>query len=169
MTQAQIPQPGPHGFAQLEAYAKTLPPVPKPAGRYAPVAEACPLLFTSGHTHAIQGELDFTGPIGTDGAPSLEDARECARTAVRNCLASLNHHLGGLDRIERVVQMTGYVAASPEFEDHPRVLDAASEELIGVFGERGRPSRAAVGVSSLPGGAVVEVSLIVSARPLPEG
>ncbi|WP_052206993.1 RidA family protein [Sinomonas humi] len=168
------PDVAPQGLAPqrpalLDAYAAALPPAPRPAGSYTPVTEAGPLVFTAGHTHAIEGALDFKGCVGTDGGPSLDDARECARAAVRNCLATLNRHLGGLDRIEQVVQMTGYVAASPDFEDHPRVLDAASEELITVFGERGRPSRAAVGVASLPGGAVVEVSLTVSARPATRG
>ncbi|GAB4097954.1 RidA family protein [Sinomonas halotolerans] len=147
-----------------EAYERGLPPTPKPAGMYVPVAQAGPLLFTAGHTHAIRGVLDFTGPVGAEGCPTLADARECARLAVRNCIASLAGYLdGGLEAIERVVQMTGYVAAHPDFADHPRVMDAASEELLAAFGERGRPARAALGVSSLPDRAVVEISLVVVA------
>lgn len=148
--------------SQLSAYAETLPPVPEPAGTYAPVTQAGELLFTSGHTHAVAGALRFRGPVGGDGCPSLDDARECARLAVRNCLASLANYLGGLEEIGRVVQMTGYVAAPAGFEDHPRVLDAASDELGSAFGRSGLPSRAAVGVASLPGQAVVEISLIVT-------
>lgn len=146
-------------------YVRTLPPAPVPVGRYVPVTEAGSLAFTAGHTHAVQGVLDHRGAIGAPGGPDPAAARSCAALAVRNCLASLAHHLGGLQRVERVVTMTGYVAAGREFTDHPAVLDGASEQLLAAFGEDGRPSRAAVGVSGLPGGAVVEVALVVSLRP----
>lgn len=148
-----------------EAYLGALPPTPVPAGAYVPVTEAGPLAFTAGHTHAVRGALDHRGAVGSPEGPAAEDARGCARLAVRNCLASLAHHLGGLDRVQRIVSMTGYVAAAPGFTAHPDVLDGASEELLEAFGEDGRPSRAAVGVTSLPGGAVVEISLVVALRP----
>lgn len=148
-----------------DAYLRTLPPTPTPAGAYVPVTEAGPLVFTAGHTHAVQGTLAHRGMVGIPEGPTLEDARECARLAVRNCLASLAHHLGGLHRVERVVSMTGYVAAAPTFTAHPAVLDGASDELLIAFGENGRPSRAAIGVTSLPDGAVVEIGLVILARP----
>ncbi|MCJ8504734.1 RidA family protein [Kocuria flava] len=151
--------------ADREAYVRGLPPTPAPAGAYVPVTEAGALAFTAGHTHAVRGALGHRGPVGAPGGPDRETARSCAALAVRNCLASLAHHLGGLDRVVRVVAMTGYVAAAPGFTEHPAVLDGASEELLEAFGEDGRPSRAAVGVSSLPGGAVVEVSLVVALAP----
>lgn len=146
-------------------FARGLPPAPVPVGLYVPVTEAGSLAFTAGHTHAVQGVVDHRGAVGAPGGPDLATARSCAALAVRNCLASLAHHLGGLRRVERVVAMTGYVAAPPGFPDHPAVLDGASEQLLAAFGEDGRPSRAAVGVSGLPGGAVVEISLVVSLRP----
>jgi enamine deaminase RidA (YjgF/YER057c/UK114 family) len=149
-------------LSQLDAYTRDLPPTPEPAGTYVPVTQAGPLLLTAGHTHAIKGVLRFRGRVGSATCPTLEDAKECARLAVRNCLASLAHHLGGLDQIESVAQMTGYVAADPDFEEHPKVMDAASEELLAAFGERGRPSRVALGVSSLPDQAVVEISLVAT-------
>lgn len=147
------------------AYRRGLPPAPAPAGAYVPVTQAGALAFTAGHTHAVRGHLEHRGAVGTPDGPDPAAARRCAALAVRNCLASLAHHLGGLDRVERVVSMTGYVAAAPGFTEHPAVLDGASEELLDAFGEHGRPSRAAVGVTSLPGGAVVEVSLVVAVRP----
>ncbi len=160
-------QPPTQGRARtdLDAYLRTLPPTPTPAGAYVPVTEAGLLVFTAGHTHAVQGTLVHRGMIGIPKGPTPEDARGCARLAVRNCLASLAHHLGGLDRVERVVSMTGYVAAVPEFTAHPAVLDGASDELLAAFGESGRPSRAAIGVTSLPDGAVVEVSLVILLQP----
>lgn len=149
-----------------DAYVSTLPPVPRPAGSYIPVSRAGNIAFTAGHTHAVRGELAVRGAVGSPEGPSLETARECARLAVKNCLASLAHHLGGLSAVESVVQMTGYVAATPDFAAHPRVLDGASEELIDAFGAHGRPARAAVGVASLPDGAVVEISLVVAVADL---
>lgn len=150
-----------------DAYMSALPPVPRPAGNYVPVTRAGNVVFTAGHTHAVRGELAVRGSVGSPEGPGLETARECARLAVRNCLASLAHHLGGLHSVEGVVQMTGYVAADPGFASHPRVLDGASEELVDAFGEQGRPARAAVGVVSLPDSAVVEISLVVALRPDP--
>ncbi|MFF0902135.1 UNVERIFIED_CONTAM: RidA family protein [Kocuria sp. CPCC 205316] len=147
-----------------EAYVRGLPPTPRPAGAYVPVTEAGALAFTAGHTHAVQGVLTHRGAVGAPDGPAAEDARECARLAVRNCLASLAHHLDGLGRVAQVVSMTGYVAAAPGFTAHPGVLDGASDELLDAFGEDGRPSRAAVGVTSLPDGAVVEISLVVALR-----
>lgn len=155
----------------LEAYVAALPPVPRPAGNYVPVTRAGNLVFTAGHTHAVRGVLSARGAVGSADGPDLETARECARLALKNCLASLANYLGGLEAVEGIVQMTGYVAATPDVESHPRVLDAASEELVAVFGDQGRPSRAAVGVTSLPDCAVVEISLVaaVAAHPAPAG
>ncbi|WP_369045672.1 RidA family protein [Sinomonas sp. P10A9] len=150
-----------------DAYVSTLPPAPRPAGDYIPVTRAGNLLFTAGHTHAVCGSLSARGAMGSARGPDLKTARECARLAVRNCLASLAHYLGGLRNVEGAVQMTGYVTAAPDFELHPRVLDGASEELVLAFGEQGRPARAAVGVASLPDGAVVEISLVVAVAGLP--
>lgn len=151
-------------LSRLDEYERALPPTPTPAGRYVPITEAGSLLFTSGHTHAIEGVHRFRGAVGGEGCPTLQDARECARLAVRNCLSSLARYIGGLDKIDRIVQMTGYVTAPADFENHPKVLDGASEELSSAFGERGLPARAAVGVASLPGQAVVEISLTVTTR-----
>lgn len=150
-----------------QAYLHGLPPAPAPAGAYVPVTVAGALAFTAGHTHAVQGALEHRGAVGAPGGPGPDAARSCAGLAVRNCLSSLAHHLGGLDRVDRVVAMTGYVAAAAGFTEHPTVLDGASKELLEAFGEDGRPSRAAVGVTSLPDGAVVEISLVVllGARP----
>ena len=159
--------PADRGRARIDpdTFLRALPPTPSPVGAYVPVTEAAGLAFTAGHTHAVRGVLEHRGAVAAPDGPGPETARSCAALAVRNCLASLAHHLGGLDRVERVVSMTGYVAAAPEFTEHPAVLDGASEELLDAFGEDGRPSRAAVGVTSLPGGAVVEVSLVVAVRP----
>lgn len=139
-----------------------LPPTPRPAGDYVPVREVGGLLYTAGHTSAVQGILEHRGRVGEDLA--VEEGRSAAATAVLNCLASLAAYAGGLERIGEIVSMTGYVSAGSDFTDHPLVMDGASEVLVSYFGDRGRPVRAAVGVSSLPGGAPVEISLLATTR-----
>jgi enamine deaminase RidA (YjgF/YER057c/UK114 family) len=139
-----------------------LPPTPVPAGNYVPVREIAGVLYTAGHTSSVQGNLEHRGRVGEQ--LTVAEGQAAAATAVLNCLASLAAHAGGLDRISEIVSMTGYIAAGSEFTNHPLVMNAASEILVSYFGERGRPVRAAVGVSSLPDGAPVEISLIASRR-----
>ena len=139
-----------------------LPPTPVPAGNYVPVREVGGILYTAGHTSAVQGHLEYGGQVGEE--LTVEQGQSAAATAVLNCLSSLAAHAGGLDRIGEIVSMTGYVSAGRNFTDHPLVMNGASEVLVSYFGERGRPVRAAVGVSSLPDGAPVEISLIATLR-----
>ncbi|HJV98378.1 MAG TPA: RidA family protein [Arthrobacter sp.] len=139
-----------------------LPPTPIPAGNYVPVRELGGVLYTAGHTSAVQNHLEYSGCIGEE--LTVEEGQRAAATAVLNCLASLAAYAGGLDRIGEIVSMTGYVAAGSNFTDHPLVMNGASEVLVSYFGEQGRPARAAVGVASLPDGAPVEISLIASLR-----
>lgn len=127
-----------------------------------PVREFAGVLYTAGHTSAVQGQLEYFGLVGEQ--LTIAQGQAAAATAVLNCLASLAAHAGGLDRIGEIISMTGYVAAGTTFTDHPQVMNGASEVLVSYFGERGRPVRAAVGVSSLPDGAPVEISLIASLR-----
>lgn len=139
-----------------------LPPTPQPAGNYVPVRKAGGFLYTAGHTSAVQGFLEHRGRVGQD--LTVEQGRSAAATAVLNCLSSLAAYAGGLDRIGEIVSMTGYVCAGSDFTDHPLVMDGASEVLVSYFGDQGRPVRAAVGVSSLPDGAPVEISLMATIR-----
>ena len=139
-----------------------LPPTPQPAGNYVPVREVNGVLYTAGHTSAVQGTLQHRGRVGED--VTVEEGRSAAATAVLNCLASLASHAGGVHHLGEIVSMTGYVSAGSDFTDHPLVMDGATEVLVAYFGDRGRPVRAAVGVSSLPGGAPVEISLVATTR-----
>jgi len=93
---------------------------------------------------------------------TVEDARGAARVAALRALAYLQQQIGSLDQVHGVMRLTGYVSCGPGVTDTPHVIDAASDVLTTAFGERGRHARSAVGVSSLPGGALVEVELIVA-------
>lgn len=139
---------------------KLKPPPAGPEKPYLRTQRSGRLVFGSGNT-SIDREKNqvHTGRFGAD--LKLEDAAPFARLALLNCLAALRADLRSLDRITSVVKMNGYVTSAPEFIDQASVIDHASALLLDVFGERGRHARAAIGVAQLPGGAAVEIELIV--------
>lgn len=136
-----------------------LPPVPKPAGAYVPGVITGNLCFTAGQTGTVDGKLVYSGRLGAE--VSVEDGYKSAQIAVLNCLAELKWALGSLDRVKRLVKVTGFVASAPGFGEQPKVVNGASELLESIFGENGKHARSAVGVAELPFGAPVEVELIV--------
>jgi len=140
----------------------TLPVAPVPAFQYVPVTIHERLAFVSGQLPR-QGEEIVTGKVGTD--VDLDRAQEAARLCIIQGLACLRQNLGSLDRIERILKLTGFVASAPGFNQQPKVIDAASELLGKVFGENGRHARSAVGVAELPRNASVEIEMIVSLKP----
>jgi enamine deaminase RidA (YjgF/YER057c/UK114 family) len=101
----------------------------------------------------------ITGKLGAD--VTIADGQRACHIALMNCLAGLRQHLGSLDRIVSIVNLTAYVTSSEGFNDQSKVVDEASKLLERVFGENGRHTRAAVGVYELPLGAPVEISLVV--------
>ena len=92
----------------------------------------------------------------------MEEAREAARLTILNALANVRAALGTLDRVERVVKLLGMVNSDPTFAAQPHVMDAASELLVEIFGEKGRHARSAVGLGALPGRISVEIELILA-------
>lgn len=136
-----------------------LPPVPAPAGAYVPAVRAGTLIFTSGQLPFEGGEIHTTGKVGD--AVSLEQAKETARLCALNALAAAAGEAGGLNRIARVVKVTGFVASAPSFNRQPEVINGASELIGEIFGDAGLHARSAIGVAELPLDAPVEVELIV--------
>lgn len=143
---------------RLERLGVTLPSAPKPVASYVPAVRSGRLLFVSGQIPFVRGELLATGVVG-DGVDE-ETARSCARQCALNGLAIAAAELGSIDRISRVVRLGCFVACTPDFEAHPSIANGASEFMQEVFGENGRHARAAVGVSSLPLGAPVEIEFV---------
>lgn len=137
----------------------TLPTPPAPAGSYVPVVIAGSLAFVAGQIPVEAGQVRFKGKVGKD--IPLEAGQQAARLCTINALAQLKAALGTLDRIKRVVKVTGFVNCEPSFSDQPKVVNGASDLLVQVFGEKGRHARAAVGVGSLPLESAVEVEFIV--------
>jgi len=117
---------------------------------------------TSGQLPRIDGTLTCLGRLGDD--VSVEEGRAAAAVCALNALAVLEVALGSLDRIERVLTVTGYVASAPGFHEQPAVVDGASRMLADVFGEAGRHTRSAIGVAALPRGGAVELEVTVAVR-----
>ena len=95
----------------------------------------------------------------------MEEGADAAAVCALNALAVLEVALGSLDRVERVLTVTGYVASAPDFHRQPDVVDGASAVLAAVFGDAGRHTRSAVGVAALPRGGAVEIEVTVAVRP----
>lgn len=137
----------------------TLPPAAAPVAAYVPAVQSGAMLYLSGQLPMQNGAPAIKGLLG--GAVSLEQGAEAARLCALNLLAQAKLALDGdLDRIRRLVKLTGFVAATAAFTDHPKVVNGASELMITVLGPAGRHARSAVGVASLPLGAAVEVEAI---------
>ncbi|MHA6253130.1 RidA family protein [Oceanobacillus sp. CAU 1775] len=117
------------------------------------------LVFVSGHAAKTNGELIYKGIVGD--TVSIEEAKECAKVAFINCLNALQNTIGSIDNIKRIVNVKGYVASTPDFFDQPQVINEISILINEVFAEKGKHSRASVGVASLPEGTPVEVEIIV--------
>jgi enamine deaminase RidA (YjgF/YER057c/UK114 family) len=136
-----------------------LPDAPAPAGAYVPATRAGTLIFTAGQLPFEEGELHTKGKVGE--GVSLERAKGAARLCALNALAAAAAEAGSLNRIARVVKVTGYVASAPRFNRQPEVINGASELIGEVFGAGGLHARSAIGVAELPLDAPVEVELIL--------
>jgi enamine deaminase RidA (YjgF/YER057c/UK114 family) len=120
---------------------------------------------TSGQLPRIDGELTCLGRLVDDG--TVEQGTEAAAVCALNALAVLEAALGSLDRISRVLTVTGYVSSAPDFHQQPAVIDGASKVLSDVFGDAGRNTRSAVGVAALPRDGTVEIEVTVALRDEP--
>lgn len=135
----------------------TLPDPPQPAGSYVPVVMLGNLAFVSGQIPVQDGRVVYAGVVND---ANLQEARDSAVLCMVNVLAQLHKKIG-LERVQRFVRINGFVRSRQDFTLHPKVIDAASDLLYDVFGERGRHTRAAVGVSSLPLDAMTEIDAVV--------
>jgi enamine deaminase RidA (YjgF/YER057c/UK114 family) len=147
---------------KIQELGLALPTAVKPAFQYVAVVVHDGLAWVAGQIPRAGDKVLMTGKVGAD--ISLEQAREAARACVLQGVAQLRDALGELERIERIVKVTGFVASAPGFTDQPKVLDAASELLVQIFGEAGQHARSAVGVAELPRGVPVEVELVAALR-----
>lgn len=145
-------------YANLAALGLRLPEVVPPVAAYVPAVRSGSHVYVSGQLPMVDGALPATGKVGAE-VPA-ERAVELARYCALNALAAVED-LVGLDKVVKVVKVTGFVASAPGFTGQPTVINGASELFGAVFGEAGRHARSAVGVAELPRDAPVEVEVIV--------
>jgi enamine deaminase RidA (YjgF/YER057c/UK114 family) len=141
---------------KLSALGIILPLPPHAAGSYVPVVVSGNLAFVAGQIPVEGNNVKFRGKV-----VSINTGQQAARLCTINALAQLRSSLGSLDRVKRVIKLTGFVNCEPSFADHPKVVNGASDLLMQLFGKKGKHARVAVGVSSLPLDSAVEVDLIV--------
>ncbi len=142
--------------ARLSAAGISLPDAPAPAANYVPAAIGAGLLFVAGQLPLRDGNVAFAGKVGID--LDLAGGEAAAQLCAINILAQAKAALDGdLARIKRTLKVQGFVNAPPDFVDHPKVVNGASDLLVLALGEAGRHARFAVGAPSLPLGAAVEV------------
>lgn len=150
--------------SRLSQLGITLPEAVTPVANYVPFTIAGDLVFLSGQLPLEAGALRHKGALGLN--VFVEDGYRAARICALNLVAQMKLAAGGdLDRIARIVRIGGFVAATPDFTDHPKVVNGASDFLVELFGDSGRHARTAVGVPSLPLGATVEVEAVVRLGP----
>jgi enamine deaminase RidA (YjgF/YER057c/UK114 family) len=135
-----------------------LPKAIKPIGAYTPALKVGNLLFLSGILPFVDGKLFKTGKVGKN--LTIEEAQNEAIKIILNALAIVKDSIGSLEAIKQCIRITGYVATTPDFTEHPKVLNSASEFLIKIFGDKGKHCRVAVGVCSLPLDSPLEMDFI---------
>jgi enamine deaminase RidA (YjgF/YER057c/UK114 family) len=135
-----------------------LPPLPQPMANYVPFTISGNLLFISGQGPRTVDQRFMTGKVGRE--ITLDEAYAHARLVGINILSVVQHAQNGLSTVRRVLKLTGFVNASDDFREHPKVINGCSDLLVEVFGDAGRHARSAIGVSSLPENITVEVEAI---------
>ena len=144
---------------RLKDLGISIPNAPKPAGSYVPIVLTGKLAFVSGQIPIKDGQVVYQGKVGD--TQSIDNAQEAAKLCVINGLAQIEAYCGTLDNLEKIIKISGFVNSTKDFTEHPKVINAASDLLMKIFGEKGRHSRIAIGVSSLPLNATVEIDMVV--------
>ena len=135
-----------------------LPNPPTPAGSYIPAVKTGNLLFISGQIPMEEGKVLFTGKVSDD---NLETAQKSAKMCAINLLAQMKRELGDLEKVVRIVRLSGFVNSDPEFYQHPKVINAASDLFFEIFGHKGKHSRIAMGVACLPLNSMTEIDAVI--------
>ena len=145
--------------ARLKELEIELPEVRKPVANFVACVQTGNLVFVSGQVTFWNGDYMYKGKLGKE--ISIEDGQKAARVCALNVIAQARAFLGDLDRVKRIVMVQGFVNAIPEFTDHPKVVNGASDVFVDVFGEAGKHARFAVGMGSLPFNVAVEVAAVL--------
>lgn len=144
---------------KLDALGLKLPATSSPVANYVPAVRSGSLIFLAGHLPRDTERKVITGKVGKTATD--KEASAAARATTLELLATLKKEIGDLSKVKRVVKVTGFVNAAEDFTGHSQVINGCSDLLVGVFGDKGKHARAALGMGSLPLGAVVEIEMIV--------
>lgn len=144
---------------KLTALGLSLPVTSSPVANYVPAVRSGSLVFLAGHIPRGADGKVLTGKVGRDATE--KDANAAARQATLALLATLKKEIGDLGKVKRIVRVGGFVNATDDFQGQSQVINGCSDLLVALFGDRGRHARAAIGVASLPLGAVVEIEMVV--------
>ena len=143
---------------KLKSLGIELSTPPKPAGAYLPVIISNNLAYVSGQIPMKDGKVIHEGKVNDE---NLEEARKSAKLCAINILAQLKSEIGDLDKISKIVKVSGFVNSESNFTQQPKVIDAASDLFFEIFGEKGQHARIVVGVSSLPLNSMTEIDAVV--------
>ena len=146
---------------KIKSIGIKIPIPPNPAGSYIPVVKSGNLLFVSGQIPMEDGKVVFAGKVSD---ANIETAKKAAVVCAVNILAQIKKEIGDLEKISRIVKLSGFVNSEPEFTQHPKVINAASDLLYEIFGDKGKHARVALGVSSLPLNSMTEIDAIVEIK-----
>jgi enamine deaminase RidA (YjgF/YER057c/UK114 family) len=147
---------------RLKELGYSLPEAPRPKGTYLTAVVVDGMIYTAGSSCLENGRLKYQGKLGKE--LTIEQGRDAARCTMLNLLSVLKEQTGDLEKIERIVKLTGFVASAPGFHDQTAVLNGASELLGEVLGERGKHARSAIGVNELPMDSPIGIELIAKVR-----
>ena len=147
---------------KLKELGYELPNPPTPAANYIGYVQVGNMLYIGGNIGRIDGVIKYRGKVGAE--VTLEQAYDAARNCALNHLATMKAALGDLDKVERIVKVLSYINVAPGFTELPKVANGESDLLVQLFGERGRHTRAAIGVASLSQDAPVENEVTVQVK-----
>lgn len=144
---------------RLAELGVSLPAAAAPAANYVPFMRSGNLVLTAGQLPLKDGKLAVSGLLGRD--VDVATGQEAAKLCAINILAQAKAALGDLEKLQRIIKITVFVASSPDFTEQHLVANGASDFLVAVLGERGKHARSAVGTASLPLNAAVEIEAII--------
>ena len=147
---------------KIKVLGLELPSAPSAAGNYLPYRMNGNTLYLAGAITMVNGELTHTGKVGEE--QTVETGYEAARVCALNAIASMKAALGDLDRVDKILLISGFVNAVDGFTQTPVVINGASDLLVEIFGEAGKHARVAVSTSGLPLGSTVEIQITLAVK-----
>lgn len=149
--------------ARLKTLGIELPPAPSAVANYVPAVRSGNMVYLAGQGPLAGGRPTITGKVGAE--LTEQQGYQAARATILNSLSALRAEIGSLDRVRRVVKLTGWVNSAPGFTRQPWVINGASDLLVEIFGDAGKHARSALGANELPFNIPVEIEIIVEVIP----